>query len=163
ARRWMGPRVWQALHASIIVVYVLSVWHTLLYGTNVWYDGAFRTTIWLLQLPVAGLILVRLLAPARTPGRSVLAMVGRWVGRLAGPGGRLGRALGGLGGARRGPARNRGRSRRWAHARRGRGRAHRHSGDGLGRFRPLRGRGCRHGGARPPSPACDPRASADLR
>ncbi|OQS12336.1 iron reductase [Nocardia donostiensis] len=83
ARRWMGPRVWQALHASIIVVYVLSVWHTLLYGTNVWYDGAFRTTIWLFQLPVAGLLLVRLLASARTPGRSRLDAVGRWVGRLA--------------------------------------------------------------------------------
>lgn len=83
ARRWMGPRVWQALHASIILVYVLSVWHTLLYGTNVWYDGAFRTTIWLLQLPVAGLLLVRLLAPARTPGRSPLDTAGRWVGRLA--------------------------------------------------------------------------------
>lgn len=83
ARRWMGPRVWQALHASIIAVYVLSVWHTLLYGTNVWYDGAFRTTVWLLQLPVAGLLLVRLLAPARTPGRSALDTAGRWVGRVA--------------------------------------------------------------------------------
>lgn len=82
ARRWMSPRVWQTLHASIVVVYVLSVWHTLLYGTNVWYDGAFRTTIWLLQLPVAALLLVRLLAPARTPGRSALDVVGRWVGRL---------------------------------------------------------------------------------
>jgi hypothetical protein len=83
ARRWMGPRVWQALHASIIVVYVLSVWHTLLYGTNVWYDGAFRTTVWLLQLPVAGLLLVRLLAPARTPGRTLMDRAGRWVGRTA--------------------------------------------------------------------------------
>ncbi len=83
ARRWMGPRVWQALHASIIVVYVLSVWHTLLYGTNVWYDGAFRTTVWLLQLPVAALLLARLLAPARTAGRTVVDAVGRWVGRGA--------------------------------------------------------------------------------
>ncbi|CAO0833065.1 putative protein OS=Streptomyces microflavus OX=1919 GN=Smic_06640 PE=4 SV=1 [Streptomyces microflavus] len=49
----------------MIVVYVLSVWHTLLYGTNVWYDGWFRTSVWLLQLPIAALLLLRLLRPAR--------------------------------------------------------------------------------------------------
>jgi len=83
ARRAMGARLWRALHASIIVVYVLSVWHTLLYGTNVWYDGAFRTTIWLLQLPVAGLLLVRLLRPAYRPGAAATDRLGRLVGRLA--------------------------------------------------------------------------------
>lgn len=83
ARRRIGPRVWQALHAAIIVVYVLSVWHTLLYGTNVWYDGWFRTTVWLLQLPVAALLLVRLLAPARRAGNTALDRAGRVVGRTA--------------------------------------------------------------------------------
>src|SRR5690606_28502263 len=83
ARRWIGARAWRALHASIIVVYVLSVWHTLLYGTNVWFDGWFRTTVWLLQLPVAGLLLVRLLRPAYRPGTTPAARVGRLVGRLA--------------------------------------------------------------------------------
>ncbi|GAA2408096.1 ferric reductase-like transmembrane domain-containing protein [Streptomyces glaucosporus] len=68
-RRTTGPRMWRALHRFVIVVYVLSVWHTLLYGTNVWYDSAFRTLVWLLQLPVAVLLLVRLLAPARPGGR----------------------------------------------------------------------------------------------
>ncbi|WP_367124789.1 ferric reductase-like transmembrane domain-containing protein [Streptomyces phytohabitans] len=68
-RRSTGGRTWRALHRFIVVVYVLSVWHTLLYGTNVWYDGTFRTLVWLLQLPVAALFLARLLAPARRGDR----------------------------------------------------------------------------------------------
>ena len=83
ARRRIGARTWRVLHSSIIVVYVLSVWHTLLYGTNVWFDGWFRTTMWLLQLPVAALLLIRLLAPAYRPGRGTLDVVGRWVARTA--------------------------------------------------------------------------------
>ncbi|GGP68237.1 ferric reductase-like transmembrane domain-containing protein [Saccharothrix coeruleofusca] len=64
-----GARVWRALHRFVIAVYVLSVWHTLLYGTNVWFDGWPRTTLWVLQLPVAALLLARLLAPARPAER----------------------------------------------------------------------------------------------
>ncbi|GAA4056102.1 iron reductase [Actinomadura miaoliensis] len=81
ARRSIGARVWRVLHASILAVYVLSVWHTLLYGTNVWFDGWFRTTVWLLQLPVAALLLIRLLAPASRPGRGRLDLLGRAIGR----------------------------------------------------------------------------------
>src|SRR5690606_31768343 len=55
-----------------------------LYGTNVWYDGRFRTTVWLLQLPVAVLLLVRLLAPATRPaGRGPVDVVARVVARAA--------------------------------------------------------------------------------
>ncbi|MFE2753653.1 iron reductase [Actinosynnema sp. NPDC059335] len=68
-RHRTGARVWRALHRFVIVVYVLSVWHTLLYGTNVWFDGWPRTTLWLLQLPIAVLLLARLLAPARPSER----------------------------------------------------------------------------------------------
>ncbi|GAB3470039.1 ferric reductase-like transmembrane domain-containing protein [Actinophytocola sediminis] len=68
-RHRTGARIWRALHRFVIVVYVLSVWHTLLYGTNVWFDGWPRTTLWLLQLPVAALLLARLLAPARPAER----------------------------------------------------------------------------------------------
>jgi hypothetical protein len=64
-RQTTGSRLWRALHRFIIVVYVLSAWHTLLYGTNVWYEGSFRTLVWALQMPLAGLLLLRLLAPAR--------------------------------------------------------------------------------------------------
>lgn len=82
-RRSIGARAWRVLHGSIIVVYVLSVWHTLLYGTNVWYDGCFRTAVWLLQLPVAALLLTRLLKPAYRPGSALLDRVGRVIGRTA--------------------------------------------------------------------------------
>lgn len=83
ARRAVGARVWRALHASIIVVYVLSVWHTLLYGTSVWFDGPFRTVVWLLQLPVAGLLLVRLLRPAYRPRATTVDRIGRLLARVA--------------------------------------------------------------------------------
>ncbi len=53
----------------MIAVYVLSVWHTLLYGTNVWYGECPRTVLWLLRLPVAVLLLLRLLRPARRAER----------------------------------------------------------------------------------------------
>jgi len=76
-RHTTGSRLWRALHRFVVVVYVLSVWHTLLYGTNVWYDGWFRTLVWLLQLPVAALFLARLLAPARRGERLHLRDAGR--------------------------------------------------------------------------------------
>lgn len=90
-RQATGSRMWRALHRFIIVVYVLSVWHTLLYGTNVWYDGSFRTLVWALQLPIAALLLIRLLAPARPSerlrlrggdGESALSRYTRLAGRI---------------------------------------------------------------------------------
>ncbi|MEU0581759.1 hypothetical protein ABZ465_31660, partial [Streptomyces griseoincarnatus] len=39
------------------------------YGTNVWYGEWPRTVLWLLQLPVAALLLLRLLKPARRAER----------------------------------------------------------------------------------------------
>ncbi|TDC27433.1 iron reductase [Streptomyces sp. 8K308] len=68
-RQTTGSRLWRALHRFIIIVYVLSAWHTLLYGTNVWFEGSFRTLVWALQMPLAGLLLLRLLAPARPSER----------------------------------------------------------------------------------------------
>nr|WP_311706533.1 ferric reductase-like transmembrane domain-containing protein [Streptomyces sp. DSM 44938] len=92
-RQATGPRMWRALHRFIIVVYVLSVWHTLLYGTNVWFEGSFRTLVWALQMPLAGLLLLRLLAPARPRERlrlrgprresRPLPLTARLAGRLA--------------------------------------------------------------------------------
>ncbi|WP_151775678.1 ferric reductase-like transmembrane domain-containing protein [Streptomyces abyssomicinicus] len=68
-RHRIGARTWRRLHRFVVVVYVLSVWHTLLYGTNVWYGEWPRTALWLLQLPVAAMLLVRLLRPARRAER----------------------------------------------------------------------------------------------
>ncbi|MER6553775.1 ferric reductase-like transmembrane domain-containing protein [Streptomyces sp. NPDC001725] len=68
-RHRIGANTWRRMHRFVIVVYVLSAWHTLLYGTNVWYGEWPRTVLWLLQLPVAVLLLIRLLRPARKAGR----------------------------------------------------------------------------------------------
>lgn len=87
-RHRIGPKTWRVMHRFVIVVYVLSVWHTLLYGTNVWYDGWFRTTIWLLQIPVALLLLARLMRPARRserlPAVSAASSKPLWGVRLTG-------------------------------------------------------------------------------
>ncbi|MGW5050366.1 ferric reductase-like transmembrane domain-containing protein [Actinokineospora sp. NPDC004072] len=92
-RHTTGSRLWRALHRFTIIVYALSVWHTLLYGTNVWFDGSFRTLVWALQMPVAALLLLRLLSPSRpserlnlrVPRRSprTLPVTARVAGRLA--------------------------------------------------------------------------------
>ncbi|CAL9365268.1 ferric reductase-like transmembrane domain-containing protein [Streptomyces sp. enrichment culture] len=90
-RHRIGANTWRRLHRFVIVVYVLSVWHTLLYGTNVWYGQWPRTVLWLLQLPVAVLLLLRLLRPARRaerlgPPGGGAARPGWWVratGRVA--------------------------------------------------------------------------------
>ncbi|UYM25891.1 hypothetical protein NQP46_31925 [Streptomyces albus] len=68
-RHRIGPRTWRRLHRFVLAVYVLSVWHTLLYGTNVWYGEWPRTVLWLLQIPVALLLVVRLARPARRAER----------------------------------------------------------------------------------------------
>ncbi|WP_055695535.1 ferric reductase-like transmembrane domain-containing protein [Streptomyces prasinopilosus] len=93
ARHRIGANTWRRLHRFVIVVYVLSVWHTLLYGTNVWYGEWPRTVLWLLQLPVAVMLLLRLLRPVRRAerlgppgGRGGAARPGWWVraaGRVA--------------------------------------------------------------------------------
>ncbi|MER5994624.1 ferric reductase-like transmembrane domain-containing protein [Streptomyces viridosporus] len=89
-RHRIGANAWRRLHRFVIVVYVLSVWHTLLYGTNVWYGEWPRTVLWLLQLPVAVLLLLRLLRPARraerlgAPGRREGGSLPGWVLRAAG-------------------------------------------------------------------------------
>lgn len=89
-RHRIGANTWRRLHRFVIVVYVLSVWHTLLYGTNVWYGEWPRTVLWLLQLPVAVLLLLRLLRPARraerlgAPARPGGGSLPGWILRAAG-------------------------------------------------------------------------------
>ncbi|MFD0717962.1 ferric reductase-like transmembrane domain-containing protein [Streptomyces globosus] len=91
-RHRFGPTAWRRLHRLTVAVYALGVWHTLLYGTNVWYGEWPRTGLWLLQLPVAVLLLVRLLRPARRgerlappgPGRPGQGPAARWAVRAGG-------------------------------------------------------------------------------
>ncbi|SHI61735.1 Ferric reductase like transmembrane component [Nocardiopsis flavescens] len=92
-RSWTGTRMWRVLHRFVVAVYALSVWHTLLYGTNVWFDGWFRTAVWALQLPVALLLLARLLAPLRREER-LAARDLRGAGPLLRLGGRVTAAAG---------------------------------------------------------------------
>lgn len=82
ARRTIGAKSWRVLHAAIVVVYLLSVWHTLLYSTNAWYDGWFRTTLWILQMPVAALLLLRLMAPSHRQSPRAVDVAGRVVVRV---------------------------------------------------------------------------------
>jgi methionine sulfoxide reductase heme-binding subunit len=51
------------------VVYGFAVWHTFIYGTNVWYTGYQRTLLWVMQIPIAALVLYRLLEPLRRSER----------------------------------------------------------------------------------------------
>ncbi|TCP45117.1 ferric reductase like protein [Tamaricihabitans halophyticus] len=64
-RNRIGPRTWRILHRTVIISYALSIWHTLLYGTNVWYSGWPRTVLWAIQIPIVVLLLIRLFRPAR--------------------------------------------------------------------------------------------------
>ncbi|WP_016697047.1 ferric reductase-like transmembrane domain-containing protein [Actinoalloteichus spitiensis] len=80
-RNRMGPRLWRLIHRFIIVVYVLGIWHTFLWGTNVWFTGGLRTVLWVMQVPVALLFLWRLLYPARR-GERVPWRPSEWSGGL---------------------------------------------------------------------------------
>ena len=68
-RHMIGVRAWRFAHRFSILVYVLAVWHTFIYGTNVWFTGYQRTALWVMQLPIAYLALARLLAPLRRSER----------------------------------------------------------------------------------------------
>ena len=63
-RRWLGPRTWRFAHRFVLVVYILSVWHTLILGADVEYYGWIRPFIWTMQLPLLALFAWRLLQPA---------------------------------------------------------------------------------------------------
>ena len=65
------------LHRFIVLAYALAVWHTLFYGTNVWFEGTLRTVVLVAQVPVTALLLARLLAPTRL-GEHWARMSGGW-------------------------------------------------------------------------------------
>jgi Ferric reductase like transmembrane component len=64
-RHWIGVRAWRFAHRFSILVYVLAAWHTFLYSTEIWFEGYQRTAFWIMQLPIAFMVLARLLAPLR--------------------------------------------------------------------------------------------------
>lgn len=74
-RRKIGPRAWRFAHRFTVLVYILSVWHTLILGADVEYYGWVRPFLWLVQLPLLALLGRRLLRPAsrdRTRARAAI-------------------------------------------------------------------------------------------
>jgi methionine sulfoxide reductase heme-binding subunit len=64
-RRRVGAVRWRFVHRAAVVVYLLSVWHTLLLGLDFSHYAWVRPVTWLAQLPLLALFAVRLRAPAR--------------------------------------------------------------------------------------------------
>lgn len=59
----LGRRTWQLLHRYFIpMVYILAVWHTFLYGSDVRAHDGLWFAVWVLQVPIGGAFIVRLYA-----------------------------------------------------------------------------------------------------
>lgn len=67
-RRLLGARRWRFLHRFVLVVYVLSVWHTLLLGVDFSHYPWVRTATWLVQVPLLALLARRLLQAPHSRG-----------------------------------------------------------------------------------------------
>jgi sulfoxide reductase heme-binding subunit YedZ len=62
----IGLRIWQSLHRYLIpAVYILAVWHTILYGSDVQAHNALWFAVLALQVPVTGAFAARLLIAVR--------------------------------------------------------------------------------------------------
>jgi len=73
-RRYIGTRAWRFAHRFVIVVYILSVWHTLIIGADVRHYGWMRPVLWLAQVPLLALLCYRLITPAaRSRSRAATA------------------------------------------------------------------------------------------
>jgi sulfoxide reductase heme-binding subunit YedZ len=62
----LGVRTWRFAHRFTLVIYILSVWHTLILGADISYYSWIRPFIWLAQIPLLVLFMRRLLQPAHT-------------------------------------------------------------------------------------------------
>jgi sulfoxide reductase heme-binding subunit YedZ len=62
----LGWRTWQWLHRYFIpLVYILAVWHTFLYGSDLHAHNGLWVAVWMLQIPIAAAFVVRLCHVAR--------------------------------------------------------------------------------------------------
>ena len=94
-RRFIGVTRWRFLHRFVIVVYILSFWHTMILGLDISHYGWVRPFMWIMQIPLLVLFARRLLQPAASsgsPGSSAAALrratgrglaVASWVGIIA--------------------------------------------------------------------------------
>lgn len=63
-RRRLGPRTWRLLHRYFVpAVYVLAVWHTFAYGSDVKARNPIWIVLWAMQVPVAAAFAWRCLGP----------------------------------------------------------------------------------------------------
>jgi methionine sulfoxide reductase heme-binding subunit len=68
ARGRLGFRLWRLLHRyGVPAVYVLAVWHTFLYGSDVQAKNALRAVLWILQIPIMGAFAIRIWISRRPP------------------------------------------------------------------------------------------------
>jgi hypothetical protein len=73
-RRRAGTRAWRFAHRFVVLVYLLSVWHTLIIGADVEHYGWMRPALWLAQAPLLALLCYRLVSPAaRSRGAAATA------------------------------------------------------------------------------------------
>ena len=82
-RRFIGTRAWRFAHRFVVVVYILSVWHTLIIGADVQHYGWMRPALWLAQVPLLALFCYRLVSPAAR-NRSATATATRYSIALVG-------------------------------------------------------------------------------
>lgn len=64
-RRFVGRRVWLVAHQIAAVSYAVGLWHALFLGSDLRLEGLGRTLVWVTQIPLLALILVRLRRPLR--------------------------------------------------------------------------------------------------
>jgi len=76
-RRFIGSRGWRFAHRFVLVVYILSVWHTLIIGADIQHYGWMRPALWLAQVPLLALFCYRLISPAAR-SRTAFAVATRY-------------------------------------------------------------------------------------
>jgi methionine sulfoxide reductase heme-binding subunit len=60
-RKTMGPQTWRFLHRYFIpAVYILAVWHTFTYGSDVRTGNSLWISLWVLQIPILLAFAIRL-------------------------------------------------------------------------------------------------------
>jgi predicted ferric reductase len=65
----LGVSNWRFVHRFVVAFYVLSVWHTLVLGLDVGHYSWAQPLIWIAQIPLLVLLIVRLRNPLRGDGR----------------------------------------------------------------------------------------------
>ncbi|MGI8418833.1 MAG: hypothetical protein ACR2P2_22075 [Nakamurella sp.] len=68
-RRLIGKRLWLVAHQFAVLSYAAALWHTLLLGGGFRSEGILRTLLWAMQVPLLGLLAIRLWRPRRPSDR----------------------------------------------------------------------------------------------